>query len=107
MKFSRTILLLSSVPLLAACELKMSESGKICPPRHVTVIKKGGSETNPASLEVKPAIIRVREGCSFRINFSGATIKTESGENLAEEGRFIHITDHRQRTGRKRPQPLH
>ena len=45
------------------------------------MITKGGNETKPASLEVKPAQISVKQGCSFSINFpAGKSVNTASSE---------------------------
>lgn len=77
MKSTSLLILLGLLPLIGACE--RSATGAICTPKHVTVTKKAGGQYSPASLAVHPAIVRVREGCSFDIYFSGGALKTTKG----------------------------
>lgn len=85
MKTSRIVLLLALLPILVSCDF--FAPGKFCAKRQVHVKLKGGSETKPAFLEIKPAQISVKRGCSFKIKFSGGiTLETQSGEGWLRHG---------------------
>jgi len=82
MKKSRILLLLGLLPILMGFDT--SKDGYPCPPRHVNVITKDGSETKPSKLEVKPDTIRVMSGCSFELSFPGGrtvSTSTKSGKS--------------------------
>jgi len=85
MKTSRIVLLLALLPVLVSCDF--FAPGKFCAKRHVHVKLKGGDETKPAFLEIKPAQISVKQGCTFKIKFSGGiTLETKSGEMWLRKG---------------------
>ena len=73
MKALRIISLLALLPLLGTA------ASWACPPhpKHVTVVIQSGGEGGAASLAVHPAIVRVKENCTFEIEVPpGMTVKT-------------------------------
>jgi hypothetical protein len=78
MKVSKIVLMLGLLPLLGSCDF--FAAGVFCAPRHVNVKLKGGDETVATYMQVKPAQISVKQGCSFEIRFpAGKKVKTDSG----------------------------
>jgi hypothetical protein len=78
MKVSKIVLMLGLLPLLGSCDF--FAAGVFCAPRHVNVKLQGGNESSATFLQVKPAQISVKQGCSFEIRFpAGKKAKTISG----------------------------
>ncbi len=85
MKTSRLALLLGLLPILGSCDF--FAPGVFCALRHVNVKIKGDSETSATYLQVNPAQISVKQGCTFTIKFkSGLTVSTDSGEAWLTKG---------------------
>jgi hypothetical protein len=85
MKTSRIVLVLGSLLFLGSCDL--FGPAVFCAQRHVNVIVKGGSESQPTSLKVSPGQIDVKQGCSFEIWFpAGESVKTSSGKAWLTKG---------------------